>query len=65
MALLQSLDPAFFAKIYIYIGFVLCHAFGVCVCVWVGGCVSVAIATVKHPVLLLYVEDGHCRNFLY
>ena len=38
------------------------------VCVWgvcVGGCVSVAIAIVKRPVLPLYVEDGRCTNFLY
>ena len=36
---------------------------GVCACV--GGCVSVASAIVRRPVLPLYVEDGRCTDFLY
>ena len=35
---------------------------GVCACV--GGCVSVASAIVRRPVLPLYVEDGRCTNVL-
>ena len=44
----------------------MCVCVCVCVCgACVRGCVSVAIAIVKRPVLPLYVEEGHCRNFLY
>ena len=41
----------------------MCVCVFLCVCVCVDRRVSVASATVKRPVIPLYVEDGRCTNF--